>query len=96
MIDTALIEKKLAFIETCVRELEEQARPELLTTDVREAQLRDITKRKLEMDSRARQARSLVSAAVRPLCQSISIPTACSSSALGSRAEFAGRRAGVG
>lgn len=37
MTDTALIEKKLAFIETCVRELKELARPERLDTDVREA-----------------------------------------------------------
>jgi uncharacterized protein YutE (UPF0331/DUF86 family) len=37
MIDAALIAKKLAFIETCVRELEQHARPELLATDVREA-----------------------------------------------------------
>lgn len=37
MTDRALIEKKLALIETCVRELEELARPELLDADVREA-----------------------------------------------------------
>lgn len=37
MIDAALLEKKLAFIETCIRELERYARPELLTTDIREA-----------------------------------------------------------
>jgi uncharacterized protein YutE (UPF0331/DUF86 family) len=37
MIDRPLIEKKLAFIETCVRELRELARPERLATDVREA-----------------------------------------------------------
>ena len=36
MTDTDLIAKKLAFIETCVRELESLARPELVTTDVRE------------------------------------------------------------
>lgn len=28
MTDTELIEKKLAFIETCIRELKELARPE--------------------------------------------------------------------
>lgn len=37
MTDSALIEKKLAFIETCVRELRELAHPERLETDVREA-----------------------------------------------------------
>lgn len=37
MIDAALVEKKLAFIETCVRELRELARPERLAVDVREA-----------------------------------------------------------
>jgi uncharacterized protein YutE (UPF0331/DUF86 family) len=37
MTDQPLIEKKLAFIETCVRELRELARPELLATDLREA-----------------------------------------------------------
>ncbi|MGB5453906.1 MAG: DUF86 domain-containing protein [Sedimenticolaceae bacterium] len=36
MIDHALIEKKLAFIETCVRELRELAQLERLDTDVRE------------------------------------------------------------
>lgn len=37
MTDSALIEKKLALIETCVRELRELARPEHLRSDVREA-----------------------------------------------------------
>ena len=37
MIDAALHEKKLAFIETCVRELKELARPERVRDDVREA-----------------------------------------------------------
>jgi uncharacterized protein YutE (UPF0331/DUF86 family) len=37
VIDTELLEKKLAFIETCVRELRELARPERLADDVREA-----------------------------------------------------------
>jgi uncharacterized protein YutE (UPF0331/DUF86 family) len=37
MTDTALIEKKLAFIETCVRELGELAQPDRLGSDVREA-----------------------------------------------------------
>lgn len=36
MIDTALVNKKLAFIETCVRELRELAQPDLFQTDVRE------------------------------------------------------------
>ena len=36
MTDTALIEKKLAFIETCVRELRELADPDRLADDVRE------------------------------------------------------------
>ena len=36
-MDTALIEKKLAFIETSVRELRELARPERMADDVREA-----------------------------------------------------------
>ena len=36
MNDIALLEKKLAFIETCVRELRELARPEKLGTDLRE------------------------------------------------------------
>jgi len=35
--DLDLVAKKLAFIETCVRELQELARPELLASDVREA-----------------------------------------------------------
>lgn len=35
-MDTALIEKKLAFIQTCVRELKELADPERLGIDVRE------------------------------------------------------------
>lgn len=37
MNDTALIEKKLAYIETCVRELRELARPDRLDGDIREA-----------------------------------------------------------
>lgn len=36
MNDVALIEKKLAFIETCVRELREVARPDRLGSDLRE------------------------------------------------------------
>lgn len=36
-MDSALIYKKLAFIETCVRELRELARPERMAEDVREA-----------------------------------------------------------
>ena len=36
MIDRDLVAKKLAFIETCVRELRELARTEALRTDVRE------------------------------------------------------------
>lgn len=36
MTDVDLIAKKLAFIETCVRELQTLARPELVTTDLRE------------------------------------------------------------
>ncbi len=36
MTDEGLVAKKLAFIETCVRELRTLARPELLETDVRE------------------------------------------------------------
>lgn len=43
MNDIALIEKKLAFIETCVRELRELARPERLATDVREARFAEHT-----------------------------------------------------
>jgi hypothetical protein len=34
MTDTELIEKKLAFIETCVRELRELAQPEQIGSDV--------------------------------------------------------------
>jgi uncharacterized protein YutE (UPF0331/DUF86 family) len=37
VIDAALLEKKLALIETCVRELKELAQPDLVTSDVREA-----------------------------------------------------------
>mgnify|MGYP005845337613 CR=1 FL=1 len=37
MTDRELVEKKLALIETCVRELRELARPERLSEDVREA-----------------------------------------------------------
>jgi uncharacterized protein YutE (UPF0331/DUF86 family) len=36
MTDEELIEKKLAFIETCIRELKELARPEQISNDVRE------------------------------------------------------------
>lgn len=36
-MDTELIEKKLAFMESCVRELTELARPERMDGDVREA-----------------------------------------------------------
>ena len=36
MTDAELIEKKLAFIETCVRELRELARPALIGEDLRE------------------------------------------------------------
>ncbi|MDN3517813.1 DUF86 domain-containing protein [Aquisalimonas lutea] len=36
MTDADLLEKKLAFIETCVRELRELARPERIGDDVRE------------------------------------------------------------
>jgi len=36
-MDTGLIRKKLAFIETCVRELRELARPQRMADDVREA-----------------------------------------------------------
>lgn len=35
-MDTALIDKKLAFIQACVRELKELADPERLDTDIRE------------------------------------------------------------
>jgi len=36
MTDVELVAKKLAYIETCVRELKDLARPELIATDVRE------------------------------------------------------------
>lgn len=36
MTDPELIEKKLAFVETCVAELRRLGRPELIATDVRE------------------------------------------------------------
>ena len=36
MTDQELVAKRLAFIETCLRELRELARPEALTIDVRE------------------------------------------------------------
>jgi len=36
MVDADLIRKKLAFIDTCLRELRELARPERLESDVRE------------------------------------------------------------
>ena len=36
MTDPALVAKKLAFIETCVRELQTLARPELIADDLRE------------------------------------------------------------
>lgn len=36
MIDRNLVAKRLAFIETCLRELRELARPEDLATDIRE------------------------------------------------------------
>ena len=37
MMDTSLIEKKLAFIETCVQELRQLADPHRLSDDIREA-----------------------------------------------------------
>lgn len=36
MTDEALVAKRLAFIETCLRELREKGRPELIASDVRE------------------------------------------------------------
>jgi uncharacterized protein YutE (UPF0331/DUF86 family) len=36
MTDTELLEKKLAFIETCVADLRRLARPEVIETDLRE------------------------------------------------------------
>lgn len=36
MTDIELVAKKLAFIETCVRELQTMAQPRLLATDIRE------------------------------------------------------------
>lgn len=36
MTDIELLEKKLAFIETCVRELRELSQPERIATDIRE------------------------------------------------------------
>lgn len=36
MLDEALVQKKLAFIETCVRELKELAHPERVARDIRE------------------------------------------------------------
>ena len=36
MTDADLVLKKLAYIETCIRELQELARPELILTDLRE------------------------------------------------------------
>ena len=36
MIDLALVAKKLAFIETCIRDLDELARPDAMRADVRE------------------------------------------------------------
>lgn len=36
MRDVELVEKRLAFIERCLRELREEARPELVETDLRE------------------------------------------------------------
>jgi len=42
-MDAALVRKKLAFIETCVRELEELARPERLASDGREARFGEHT-----------------------------------------------------
>ncbi len=43
MTDRELVEKKLALIETCVRELRELARPERLSEDVREARFVEYT-----------------------------------------------------
>lgn len=36
MTDRELLDKKLAFIETCVSELRRLARPEMIESDVRE------------------------------------------------------------
>lgn len=43
MTDAELIAKKLAFIETCVRELRDLCRPERLATDVKEARFAEHT-----------------------------------------------------
>lgn len=39
MTDTELIQKKLAFVETCVRELRELYHPEKIEQDVREERI---------------------------------------------------------
>lgn len=43
MIDQPLVDKKLAFIETCVRELNELCQPELIGEDVRETRFAEHT-----------------------------------------------------
>ncbi len=45
MTDAELVAKKLAFIETCVRELKTLARPELIAEDVREQRFVEHTPR---------------------------------------------------
>lgn len=43
MIDQPLVDKKLAFIETCVRELNDLCQPELIGEDVRETRFAEHT-----------------------------------------------------
>ncbi len=43
MTDPELLEKKLAFIETCVSELRRLARPEMIETDIREERFAEHT-----------------------------------------------------
>jgi hypothetical protein len=45
MTDPELIAKKLAFIETCVRELQTMARPDRIRDDLRE--VRDVVENRL-------------------------------------------------
>jgi len=43
MTDAELVAKKLAFIETCVRELRDLCRPERIATDIKEARFAEHT-----------------------------------------------------
>ncbi len=59
MTDQELLAKKLAFIETCVRELRDVAAPERIETDIREERFIAHTLQKLPFRQRSTLPRTL-------------------------------------